>query len=241
MRSKSSNISLIIPIYQPKHGWEAILLDRYNAFCDVIQSDVTLIVVNDGSSYDLSKDFEHLKNILGAHVHIISYLTNRGKGGALKAGAAVSITPMAMFTDIDLPYTIDSMVAVYNALHTHGGIVAGHRHEGYYDDLSNFRTQLSKTLRKVNKFVLGLPINDTQCGLKAFDERSKDILLNCETERFLIDLEFLLAAHNDGVKITPVDVQLRPDIIFTKFNPAVLLKELVNFTKLLWRYRVIKR
>ena len=87
---------------------------------------------------------------------------------------------------------------------------------------------------------MGLPIDDTQCGLKAFDREVADIFIQCETDRFLIDLELLLAASRAKVTITPVNVSLRPDIDFTKFNSSVLFKELFNLFKLILKYRILK-
>ncbi|MBK8625636.1 MAG: hypothetical protein IPN86_08810 [Saprospiraceae bacterium] len=107
----------------------------------------------------------------------------------------------------------------------------------YYDDLSSLRTLLSKGLRWLNKLILNLPVNDTQCGLKAFDKNVRDLLIQCKTDRFLIDLELLLATNKAGYKITPVKVELRKDIIFSTFNSSVLLKEIHNFIKLVWIYR----
>ena len=90
----------------------------------------------------------------------------------------------------------------------------------------------------LNKSILSLPVNDTQCGLKAFDNGVKEILLQCETDRFLIDLELLLAVNKKAIPITPVPVRLREDIDFTKFNSSVLLKEAFNFIKILIKYRL---
>ena len=90
----------------------------------------------------------------------------------------------------------------------------------------------------LNKIILNLPVNDTQCGLKAFDEEVKDILLDCATDRFLIDLELLMAVNKKSLSIIPVSVQLREDIDFTKFNASVLLKEVFSILKLIWKYRL---
>ncbi len=239
MRPLSTEISLVIPIYQPEKGWEDVLMERYDDFCNEIGADIPLILVNDGSPTDISGEVNRIKEKLGLKASYLSYPINRGKGGALKTASATTTTPYIMFTDIDLPYETVSMIDVYKAILQNGGIVAGFRQDKYYNDVSNFRTWLSKSLRKLNKIILGLPINDTQCGLKAYDQIGKDILLTCKTERFLIDLEFLLAANAKGLKITPVDVELRPDIVFTKFNPMVLMKEVVNFLELIWKYRIV--
>jgi glycosyltransferase involved in cell wall biosynthesis len=240
MTQLSSFFTLIIPVYNPPPGWEVTLISHYEELCNHLSMAIPLIIVNDGSSVNISEAASHIVNTLGVErVQYHTYSPNRGKGGALKVGASYVKTRYAVFTDVDLPYTLQSMVNVLNGVFAHGGIIAGNRESDYYESLSDFRTYLSKSLRIVNRFVLGLPVNDTQCGLKAFDDEGRNILLACKTERFLIDLELLLSANAQKVKITPIKVELRPDISFTKFNPAVLLNEVSNFIKLLWKYRVL--
>jgi hypothetical protein len=75
---------------------------------------------------------------------------------------------------------------------------------------------------------------------QAFDADVKELLLKCETDRFLIDLELLLAVSAQKYQITPILVSLREDIDFTKFNSTVLLKEVFSFIRLIWKYRIIK-
>jgi glycosyltransferase involved in cell wall biosynthesis len=239
MSYQAQEAVLIIPVYNPEDGWVEVLLNGHAQFNRQLGFVIPLIVVNDGSISAIETDLQILRGHSKAlPIQIISYVQNIGKGGALKRGAALLDRKYYIFTDFDFPYTTDSMVAVYQALVTHGGITPGHRRESYYTDLSNLRTVISKGLRWLNKIILGLPTPDTQCGLKGFDREGRDLLVACNTDRFLIDLEFLLAANKNGVKITPIDVMLRPDVEFTKFNPMILAKELLNFAKLIWQYRI---
>lgn len=233
-------ISLIIPTYNPPNGWEKVFGIRYHQFCAAIGREIPVILVNDGSQADMRDGVTHLQNSIGPAFHYVHYEKNVGKGGALKKGASHLDSDLYMFTDIDFPYSTDSMKNVYEVLLSTGGLVAGYRQEAYYADLSLFRTLLSKALRALNNIILNLPTNDTQCGLKAFDKKTRDILLTCKTDRFLIDLELMLAANNRKISIHPTLVTLRDDVEFTKFNSSVLLKEVFNFGLLIWKYRVKK-
>ena len=236
--SVNKSITLIIPAYNPQHGWEVVFLERYLEFCATLDKAISVVLVNDGSTSDITKAVSVISHQLKDSFTYVSYPMNKGKGGALKAGASQTDSDLFMFTDIDFPYSVTSMKKVYESIQAFGGIVAGYRQQTYYDDVSLFRTMLSKSLRWLNDYILGLPTNDTQCGLKAFDRVSKQILLNCKTDRFLIDLELLLAANKNKINILPVPVALRDNIEFTKFNATVLLKEVFNFIGLIFRYRI---
>jgi glycosyltransferase involved in cell wall biosynthesis len=234
-------VVLLIPVYNPPPGWEKTLLDQYRHFGTLYGQNIPFVLSDDGSSTDINPGLSYLKENLGDLCHYLSSPENQGKGAALKRAAAYIFADTYLFTDHDFPYTPESMVAVLHNNILQGGITMGVRDERYYDDVSNFRTSLSKLLKKLNQLLLKLPSNDTQCGLKAFDKNAKNILLTCKTNRFLIDLEFLLAANSKKISIKPVVVKLRNDIAFTRFNAWVLFKELGNFLLLIWNYRIRKQ
>lgn len=235
--NRSSDFALLIPTFNPQQGWEINILQRYNLFSEAVNTDFTVIIINDGSTVDINSGVNFLKENIGPNFLYLNYETNRGKGGALKYGAINFEAKKYIFTDTDFPYSIESMKNVWNTMLGNSGIVTGNRESKYYNDLSVSRTFLSKGLKALNKLILNLPVNDTQCGLKAFDVDVKNLLINCETDRFLIDLELLLATNKAGYNIIPVNVELRKDIIFSTFNSSVLLKEIHNFIKLVWKYR----
>ncbi|MEZ4909545.1 MAG: glycosyltransferase [Saprospiraceae bacterium] len=234
------SFALLIPAYNPTNGWETIFYKRYVEFCDAIQQKIPVVLINDGSTQNLSEGVSYLQHRIGSEFIYHTYNPNKGKGGALKFGADHVKSDFYMFTDIDFPYSTKSMKAVWQTMMSNKGIVIGYRENAYYQDVSKFRTYISKGLRWLNALILNLPVNDTQCGLKAFDQNVKHILLACQTDRFLIDLELLLAVNKAKLPIQAVSVTLRDDIDFTKFNATILIKELKNFVQLIWRYRILK-
>ena len=219
--------------------WEAALALRFKTFQEAIadSSDITrLVVVNDGSARNATElNFNRLRQIL-PEVEIVSYPENRGKGYALRQGVAASSADYYLVTDTDFPYTIESMCRVVQVLQAAGGIAAGNRDTAYYDRVPPFRRWLSRALRWLLRNVLRQPIGDSQCGLKAFDQNGRSVFLETTIDRFLFDLEFLMLA-NGRVKVTPVPVQLRDGVIFSKVGWRILATEGRNFLWLLWRKR----
>lgn len=228
---------LLIPMYNPPSGWEQTFLERYNSFCQQLGHSIPVVLSNDGSTRDLRAETNFLQEHIGDNFFCIHAEKNKGKGAALKSAAALLEADFYLFTDVDFPYSAESMVQVAEDNKKQGGIAMGVRQQTYYDDINVFRTYLSKILKWLNRLILQLPSNDTQCGLKAFDAEARACLLQCKTNRFLIDLEFLLAAQKQKINIRPVEVRLRQDIQFTNFNSMVLMKELLNFIQIVFRYR----
>ncbi len=230
-------LDVIVPCYNPLEGWAEALAGRFsnfkNAVADLV-GETRLIVVNDGSLAESSKMiFKRLSEIL-PEAKIIHYAENRGKGHALRQGVSASDADFHLLTDADFPYTLDSMQRVAAALRERGGIVAGNRDTAYYANVPTFRRWLSKALRWLLRNVLRQPIGDSQCGLKGFDNQGKKIFLETTIERFLFDLEFLMLA-NGRATITPVPVELREGVVFSKVGWKILAAEGKNFLWLLLR------
>lgn len=201
-----------------------------------IVDEVHLIVVNDGSPNENAASIFTRLTEIEPDARVISYPdgVNRGKGYALRRGVHFSTADYLLVTDADFPYTIESMRHITATLVDKGGIVAGNRDTAYYDKVPFFRRLLSKGLRWLLRHVLRQPIDDSQCGLKAFDASGKEIFLETTIDRFLFDLEFLMLA-NGRVQVTPVPVALRPGVVFSQVGWRILATEGRNFLRLLWK------
>ncbi len=237
LQSNTIRLHVIVPCYNPPEGWEAALAAKFLDFQKIIAdltAETSLIVVNDGSSRNSSEsNFERLRS-LAPGSQVVSYPDNRGKGYALRQGVAASDAEYCLVTDADFPYTLDSMRRVVEVLLAKGGIAAGNRDTAYYDRVPAFRRRLSKSLRWLLRNVLRQPIDDSQCGLKAFDKAGKAVFLETTIDRFLFDLEFLMLA-NGRVDVTPVPVELRSGVTFSHVGTRVLATEGGNFLKLFLR------
>jgi len=230
---------LLVPCFNPLKNWEVQFYERYQEFISIAGKQIPVVLINDGSSQSLEQEVAWLQNRIKENFYYLELTSNLGKGGALKAGAGYIDSEYYIFTDIDFPYTAKSMAELLSLLLSEKGLIPGNREKEYYQDMNTFRSIISRLLRSLNYRLLKLPVNDTQCGLKGFDKNAREILLQCSTNRFLIDLEWLLAAHHAGIAIKPSKVQLREGLQLTSFNPAILGKEIFSFLKILWKYRVL--
>ena len=184
----------------------------------------------------LSKEnIERLQNKI-ENLKYIEYKINKGKGYALRKGVEAANSQLQIFTDIDFPYTAASVAHIYEELNNGNDISLGYRIPAYYKQVPLFRKLLSKLLRWVLKKILKLSITDTQCGLKGFNQRGREVFLQTKINRFLFDLEFvLMASRNKSLKIKPVLVELREGITFSKVNLKVLFVESLNFLMLVFK------
>jgi glycosyltransferase involved in cell wall biosynthesis len=232
---QSFTLDIVVPCYQPPVGWAKNLVEAYREFSAHSKSSlVCLILVDDGTDPPLEgQDLDFVKAQI-PRFQQIRHTVNRGKGAALRTGVARSESDLILLTDIDFPYTLESMLAVERQLAESGGIALGFRDQQYYRDVPAFRKHLSRLLRWMVRRLLGVRHNDSQCGLKGFSQPGKAIFLQTTIERYLFDLEFLLLARSMAA-LHAVPVRLRPGVQFRAVGGRILWQETLNFLRILLR------
>ncbi|WP_460620458.1 glycosyltransferase family 2 protein [Hymenobacter tenuis] len=227
---------LVLPCYNPPAGWAANLVTCMRGLQQrVPEADFTVYVVNDGSSQPpTAADITLLRAAL-PQFHYLSYEQNRGKGYALRYGVQQAANPYCFFTDIDFPYQEDSVAAVFRKLAEQCcDIAVGVRDDAYYAEVPAIRTGISRTLRFFTRYLLRLPVSDTQCGIKGFNTQGKALFLQTQVDRYLFDLEFLFrTARVPQLRVAAVPVELKPGIIFSRMNPRILATEGYNLLKII--------
>ena len=229
-------IDIILPCYNPIPGWSDNILSAYRHLQNLApQFQLRIILVNDGSSRNVSAtDFDKLTQQL-PHFHCISYDQNRGKGYAIRQGAALADAPYVVFTDIDFPYLEEDLLAVINKLSAEQvDIVIGVRAGNYYTKVPTWRVFISKMLKLMIRTLLRVSITDSQGGLKGFSQKGLDVLKTTQIDRYLFDLELIkLASRRSDLNMQPVVVNLKPHVVFAPVGLAILRREFGNFIKVL--------
>ena len=193
-------------------------------------------MVNDGTSTISLTDIQKLKDIIPQFVNI-SYDVNKGKGYALREGIKTSNADVCIYTDIDFPYTTDSFIKIWDQIvKGKTDIAVGVKDKSYYKHVPAGRKFISKILRTGSKNILRLKISDTQCGLKGFNKKGKDIFLKTTINRYLFDLEFIfLVSRQKEVSMVPVEIELKENVQFSSMRTGILLSEGFNFLKIFFK------
>jgi glycosyltransferase involved in cell wall biosynthesis len=232
-------LDIILPCFNPPKDWAAELPRTIQNLEKALGPNVEtrLILVNDGSARGISP-----QNIEWLHAQLprfgyVSFVPNQGKGNALRQGVIASNGDFQIYTDIDFPYTEASFLAIFEELKSgRADIAAGVRNEEYYAHVPPARKFISKVLRWLLRTFLRIKITDTQCGLKGFNAKGRKVFLATTINRFLFDLEFIfLASGMKELNISPIQVELKPGVVFSKARLGILLRESLNFTSILAR------
>ena len=111
------SIDIILPCYNPLPGWEKVVISNFLKFKNLHPSySVGLTIINDGSKINVT---DSQKQEILSSIPITKWINlaqNGGKGAALRAGIIANTADFNIFTDIDFPYTDESLLNVCKQL-----------------------------------------------------------------------------------------------------------------------------
>jgi glycosyltransferase involved in cell wall biosynthesis len=163
------------------------------------------IIIADNGSRDNTKEIA--KKIIAAHPQKIEYffVAQPGRGQILKKLVQNIDTNFYMYIDSDIPLELSGIADMLQPLKDGSAdIVVGQR----FGPRPWERKVLTFGLKIINHLIFHLPIHDSQCGIKAFNKRTKNILSNnCRENGWFLDTEFLVKAKDAGFKVMEIPIQ----------------------------------
>ncbi len=232
---EAEKLDIVIPCYNPVMGWEKnFIVCAREIYAKLSHLEIHFIIVNDGSDVNfLDLQIIYLRKYI-KKLTIVDLATNKGKGNAVRMGLHKASSPYVIYTDIDFPYTTDSIVNVWNKLKGGSDVVLGARSEQYYKNIPYQRQVVSKALKFLNNKILKLPVFDTQCGLKGMNIKGKDVLAKTKINQFLFDVEFVNSVvANKSLQLTTQEVTMRNNTRVFSISASTLFREFKNFLKIL--------
>ncbi len=194
--------SIIIPCYNEANR---IDLDSFEDFINS-RNDYSICFVNDGSSDNTLELLNEFKSKHPNRVHLVNCESNRGKGEALRNGVHYVLNNTSSknigFLDADLATGFKDYENLVENLEISGhkkSMVIGSRirHEEKNIIRNPIRAFLSKLINKVIVLIIGMKINDTQCGAKVFSRESAHFIFSKKFKsRWLFDIEMLMRLRN---------------------------------------------
>ena len=202
------DLSVIIPTFNAKSRARATveaLLSRLGT----TDLGSEIILVDDGSRPAERPD----PSLLPPGVRVLQVEHNRGKGHAVRCGLGIATGRARVFTDVDLPYGIDSVFECYDKLNDGDA-------DFVYGDRSHPESKILARLRKRRRLssvvfrgavmtIAGLRQSDTQCGIKGIRGRVAAAMLPVlRVDGFAFDVEMFCCARDNGLSIAPMAVHL---------------------------------
>lgn len=169
-----------------------------------------IIVVDDGSNDNTLAEAKRAATAKG-NLIVIKNTKNHGKGYSLKNGFRRATGELVLFLDADLELHPGQIRTLYDIMELQevDVVIGSKRHPDSRLDYPLQRRIVSSVYFFLIKLLFGLPLRDTQTGIKLFKkEVLKKAFPRMLVKRYAYDLELLVIAHHFGYKIGEAPVVL---------------------------------
>jgi len=202
-------ISIIMPAYNEQFHISKTISETRKVL-DESDCDYEIIIVDDGSTDDTFMEASKIGSLCG-EVRVVKCESNGGKGHAVKFGFNHARGELVVFLDADLDLHPEQINSLYEYLNTCQAdvVIGSKRHPRSKLDYPFHRKIVSNVYYFFIKALFGLPIKDTQTGIKIFKhEVLENIFPQVFVKRYAFDLELLVNAHHLGYKIAEAPIVL---------------------------------
>jgi glycosyltransferase involved in cell wall biosynthesis len=224
----SGLLSVIVPAYNES----AAIFHNLSEVIETLQRlgfDFEVILVDDGS---VDQTFLHAAQLLGTYeggkVRVVRYDVNQGKGNALMCGAGYANGDYIVFLDADMDLHPKQLPRFFEIMEATGAdvVIGSKRHPESNVNYPAIRRLYSVVYYLMIRVLFGLPVRDTQTGLKVFKTNVlRDVFPRILVKRFAFDIEVLTNAHRLGYRIVdaPVTLEFRRGTGRVKLSDAKLI------------------
>ena len=206
---------------------------------------VELVPVDDGSADGTDAEFERVAtewNYRHVTFKPVVCRRNGGKGAALKAGFAASTGEFVMLLDGDLDIQPQQTPWFFERMAKEGAdvVVGSKRHPRSVVEYPWHRRIVSWCYFTLVRIFIGLPLTDTQTGMKLFRrEVLGEALARMLVKTYAFDLELLAIARSRGAKIAEAPVVIRFGQKFGALSPKTVKSMAWDSLAVFYRLRIL--
>lgn len=234
-------ISIVMPAFNESELIAANLREVVETF-ERFNANFEVILVDDGSH-----DNTHLQALVVSvdhpeKVRVLRYEVNQGKGNALMAGAANARGDFVVFLDSDMDIHPEQLPRYFEIMEKKkaDAVIGSKRHPESQVRYPLIRQLYSTGYYTLVRALFGLPLRDTQTGLKLFRRKLlKDVLPRVLAKRFAFDIEMLSIAHHLGYRIVDAPVVLGFNRRYGRINYKEVWRIFLDTLAIFYRLRLL--
>ena len=202
MNTSFNRLAILIPTFNPNQKIIDLIMELSNF------NWYQIIVVNDGSSNDSKKIFEHLSKIRS--VHILFHSSNQGKGAALKTGIhylneKLEYLDGLITVDSDGQHLSKDIIKIAKeTTNRKNDVIFGVRS---FDQNIPFKSKFGNKITKYLLYIFnGISLDDTQTGLRYLPISILNDFLKLPGNKYEFELECIFAIKKLGYKISQIPI-----------------------------------
>jgi len=244
--SNPTQLSVLLPAYNEADRLRVNLLETLKTL-DAAPQDAgvrpfELILVDDGSS-DETASIAREVALLDARVRVVSYAPNAGKGEALRRGFASAQGSLVAFLDADLDLHPRLLLDLLQVMREQKAdvVIGSKRHPASHVEYPVLRRIYSAVYFGLTRILFGLPVRDTQTGIKLFKRAVlENAFPSMQVRQYAFDLELLVLAHMAGARIIEAPVTVTSQRLSQRIHMVAIATMFWDTLKTWWRLRVRK-
>ncbi len=196
----SNLLSIVVPAYRQEHTIKKDLedVDRIMRRGLPLEFNYEIICVVDGV---IDNTLKEAKKVKSSKVRVLSYPKNKGKGYAVRYGMKHAKGNFVSFLDAGRDISPKGVMMLMSHMEWYNAdiIVGSKRHPVSQVNYPPLRHLFSIGYHFGVKVLFGLPLTDTQSGIKIFKKKVIDkILPRLLVKRYAMDIEMLAVAKYLG-------------------------------------------
>lgn len=232
MKNKHNLLSVIVPAYKrslqagvhvnllsvivPAYKKERTIRKDLKIIDDTLKEGLSngfsyeIICVVDGKIDNTEREAKRVKS---SHLRVVGYEVNKGKGYAVRYGMEQALGNYISFLDAGMDISPKGMMMLMAHMDWYDAdiIVGSKRHPVSHVNYPFLRRILSIGYHLGVKILFGLPLTDTQSGIKIFKRKVVEAILpRLLVKRYAMDIEMLAVAKYlgfDRVYEAPIEVK----------------------------------
>lgn len=239
-RKKKKLISIIVPAYkQAKTIYKDLKNINKVLSVSLKDYDYEIICVVDGIIDSTLKQAQKLKN---SKVKVFGYEHNKGKGYAVRFGFARAKGDLISFIDAGREISPASIMMLMSHMDWYDAdiIIGSKRHPVSRVNYPLVRRIFSIGYHFGTKLLFGLPLRDTQSGIKIFKrEVMVKVLPRLLVKKYAMDIEMLAVANMLGfTRIYEAPIEVNFDQLTSSISWKTIFKQGLDTMAVFYRLRI---
>ena len=241
-KPSSAMLSILMPAYNEANSIAENVCETV-ATMQALGMNFEIVVIDDGSMDGTHAAASNALRAWPDHVRVVRCWRNQGKGNALICGAWYSKGEYVAFLDADMdlhPEQLASFFAIMEA--RQADVVIGSKfHPDSKVDYPPLRRVYSFFYYMLVRALFGLPVRDTQTGIKLFKRAVlMRVLPRILVKRFAFDLELLANAHHFGYRIVEAPVTLNFKRVCSRLRLSAVWNVFLDTLAIFYRMRILR-
>ncbi len=242
MKTQKKLLSVIVPVYRQAGTIKKDLSNIEQVLSQGLKDyDYEIVCVVDGMS---DRTWGEAKKIQSRKVRVFGYKRNHGKGYAVRYGMARASGDLISFLDAGRDISPNGIMMLMAHMEWYNAdiIVGSKRHPASRVNYPLRRHVYSIGYHWIVRILFGLPLNDTQSGIKIFRRNVMEkILSKLQVERYAMDIEMLAVAKALGFKrIYEAPIEVRFDKRTSAINWRTIFRMLWDTLAVFYRLRILR-